>query len=138
MRRQLPIFLVFLLTHAAVIGWGIVKHVPELPAQASAIGSGFSSGLATLGFGGLVMRFVHAYSLGSGTYTGIEAVSNGLQLMREPRVATAKRTMLYMAVSLAVTASGLILCYLLWDVAHEAPLFRRVFGRRLRFEVGAR
>jgi exopolyphosphatase / guanosine-5'-triphosphate,3'-diphosphate pyrophosphatase len=24
----------------------------------------------------------------------------------------------------------------LWDVAHEAPLFRRVFGRRLRWEVG--
>jgi len=24
----------------------------------------------------------------------------------------------------------------LWDVAHEAPLFRKVFGRRLRWEVG--
>jgi hypothetical protein len=25
----------------------------------------------------------------------------------------------------------------LWDVAHEAPLFRRVFGRRLRVEVAS-
>jgi exopolyphosphatase/guanosine-5'-triphosphate,3'-diphosphate pyrophosphatase len=25
----------------------------------------------------------------------------------------------------------------LWDVAHEAALFRRVFGRRLRWEVAA-
>ena len=31
--------------------------------------------------------FVRAYSLGGGTYTGIEAVSNGLPIMREPRVA---------------------------------------------------
>jgi len=26
----------------------------------------------------------------------------------------------------------------LWDVAHEAPLFRKVFGRRLRVEIGPR
>jgi exopolyphosphatase/guanosine-5'-triphosphate,3'-diphosphate pyrophosphatase len=26
----------------------------------------------------------------------------------------------------------------LWDVAHEAPLFRKVFGRRLRVEIGSR
>ncbi len=59
---------------------------------------------------------MRAYSLGGGTYTGIEAVSNGLPIMREPRVQTGKRTMLYMAASLALTASGLLLCYLLWHV----------------------
>lgn len=57
--------------------------------------------------------FLRAYSLGGGTFTGIEAVSNGLQIMREPREQTGKRTMLYMAVSLAVTASGILLAYLL-------------------------
>ena len=64
----------------------------------------------------MLLLFVHAYSLGGGTYTGIEAVSNGLPIMREPRVQTGKRTMIYMAISLAVTAGGLLLCYLLWDV----------------------
>ena len=54
----------------------------------------------------MLLLFVHAYSLGGGTYTGIEAVSNGVPIMREPRVQTAKRTMLYMAVSLAFTAAG--------------------------------
>ena len=39
------------------------------------------------------LLFVRAYSLGGGTYTGIEAVSNGVQIMREPKVRTAKRTM---------------------------------------------
>jgi amino acid transporter len=129
-----PVFLLFLVTHAIVIGWGILAHVPELPATARTVGSGFSSGLATLGITGLLMRFVHAYSLGSGTYTGIEAVSNGLQMMREPRAKTAKRTMVYMAVSLAVTAAGLMLCYLLWHVGHEegktmnAVLAERIAG----------
>ncbi len=37
--------------------------------------------------------------------------------MREPRVETGKRTMVYMATSLAFTASGLLLCYLLWRIA---------------------
>ena len=64
----------------------------------------------------MLLLFVRAYSLGGGTYTGIEAVSNGLPIMREPRVQTGKRTMLYMATSLAFTAAGLLLCYLLWHV----------------------
>ena len=54
----------------------------------------------------MLLLFVRAYSLGGGTYTGIEAVSNGLPIMREPRVQTAKRTMVYMAISLAFTAGG--------------------------------
>jgi K+ transporter len=49
-------------------------------------------------------------------------------------VATGKKTMLYMATSLAFTASGILLCYLLNQVAHEpgrtlnASLFERVYG----------
>ncbi|MGZ6142901.1 MAG: APC family permease, partial [Myxococcales bacterium] len=58
--------------------------------------------------------------LGAGTYTGIEAVSNGLSIMREPRVLTGKRTMVYMSTSLAVTAGGIILGYLLMEV-HKVP-----------------
>ena len=59
---------------------------------------------------------MRAYSLGGGTYTGIEAVSNGLQIMREPRVKTGKRTMIYMATSLAFTAGILFVCYSLLGV----------------------
>src|SRR5204863_54688 len=40
--------------------------------------------------------------------------------MREPRVLTAKRTMVYMSTSLAVTAGGIILGYLLMGV-HPVP-----------------
>ncbi|MEO7096919.1 MAG: amino acid permease, partial [Polyangiales bacterium] len=67
----------------------------------------------SLGTFGLLALFVRAYSMGGGTYTGIEAVSNGVAMMREPRVQTAKRTMVLMAVSLAITAGGILLSYLL-------------------------
>jgi len=43
-------------------------------------------------------------------------VSNGLNTLREPRVQTGKRTMVYMAVSLSVVVGGLFLAYLLYHV----------------------
>ena len=80
--------------------------------------------------------FLRAYSLGGGTYTGIEAVSNGLPIMREPRVQTGKRTMVYMAISLAVTAGGILLGYLLLGVhagagQDDERRARRALRRRL-------
>jgi amino acid transporter len=60
-----------------------------------------------------------AYSLGAGTYTGLEAVSNGIPLLREPRVSTARRTMVYMMVSLSFVVTGLFVAYLLYDVRPE-------------------
>ncbi len=112
----LPVFLLFLVTHALLIGGAMLSHLPELPRTLADAGNGFASGSASLGIGGLLLVFFRAFSLGGGTYTGIEAVSNGVPMMREPKVATAKRTMVYMGVSLAVTASGLLLCYLLWQL----------------------
>jgi amino acid transporter len=115
-----PIFLVFLLTHAVLIIGGLAIHVPEVPRVAREVSEGFGSGFATLGAAGMFGLFVRAYSMGGGTYTGIEAVSNGIQIMREPKVETAKRTMVYMAVSLSVTAGGILIGYLLFHADPEA------------------
>jgi amino acid transporter len=112
----LPVFLLFLVTHALVIGGGLLLHAADLPATVGHVREGYRQGLSTVGAGGLLLLFIRAYSLGGGTYTGIEAVSNGVPVMREPKVATAKRTMIYMAASLAFTASGLLLCYLLFRI----------------------
>lgn len=111
-----PIFLVFIATHVVLIGGGIAFHAADLPALAESVSDGFQGGLATLGAGGMFLLLIHAFSLGGGTYTGIEAVSNGIPIMREPRVQTAKRTMLYMGSSLAFTATGLLIGYLLWKI----------------------
>ena len=114
-----PIFLLFLLTHVLLITLGVGTHAVELPRVASEVHHGFSSGLATIGLAGMFGIFVRAYSMGAGTYTGIEAVSNGLQIMREPKVETARRTMVYMSVSLALTAGGILLLYMLFHVVPE-------------------
>src|ERR1039457_6893516 len=57
--------------------------------------------------------------MGAGTYTGIVAVSDGVPILREPKVQTGKRTMLYMAVSLAFTATGLMFAYLFLHVSYQ-------------------
>ena len=108
-----PVFLIFLATHILLIGYSIFTHLGAIPEVTQRLSGEYSAGMATLGFGGMLLLFMRAYSLGGGTYTGIEAVSNGLQIMREPRVTTGKRTMAYMAISLALTASGILVAYLL-------------------------
>jgi hypothetical protein len=128
----LPVFLLFVITHLILIVGGTVVHASNLPAVVSEIHGGFRMGYASLGVGGMLLLLVHAYSLGGGTYTGIEAVSNGLPIMREPRVQTARRTMLYMATSLAFTAGGLMVCYLLWNVrAIPGKTFNAVLSERV-------
>lgn len=112
----MPIFLLFLITHVVLIFGGIGFHLTEAQNVAGQMHTEFSSGLATLGIFGMLGIFARAYSMGAGTYTGIEAVSNGVQIMREPKIDTAKRTMMYMAISLAITAGGIMVCYLLYHV----------------------
>jgi amino acid transporter len=115
-RSLVPIFLIFVFTHVIIIAGAVFFHLGNAGEVARSVSTGLSHDLKTIGFIALSGLFLRAYSLGAGTYTGIEAVSNGLQIMAEPRVATAKRTMLYMAVSLALTAGGIILAYLLMHV----------------------
>lgn len=112
----LPIFAVFVISHLLMIVTGIVRQVPHAPQVASEIVDGWSAGIAEIGFIAILAKLASAYAMGGSTYTGLEAVSNGLPLLREPRVANGKRTMLYLAISLSIAAAGIITCYLLWDV----------------------
>ena len=129
-----PIFLVFVVTHAFVIGYALITHAINLPEVVSATSVDVQKAQAEIGVTGMVFLLLRSYSMGAGTYTGIEAVSNGLAILREPRVQTAKRTMLYMAASLAVVVVGLMLSYLLYRVEPQfgktlnAVLFERIVG----------
>lgn len=111
-----PFFLLFVVTHLILIFGGIASHLSAFPALVQSTKAGFESGFSQLGKWGVFLLFLRAYSMGGGTYTGIEAVSNGVPALREPRVATGKRTMAYLALSLALTAGGLLLCYMLFGV----------------------
>jgi len=112
----MPIFITFVLTHLLLIGTSVYVNLSNIPIVVNNAANEFQYGLQTLGFTGLLLIFFRAYSLGGGTYTGIEAVSNGVGILKEPRVKTAKKTMLYMAVSLALTAGGLLVCYLITNI----------------------
>ena len=130
----LPIFLVFVVAHIVAIVVGIFPNAGQVSTVATQTTGELTGDIQGLGVWATLGILLHAYSLGGGTYTGIEAVSNSLQVLREPRVVTGKKTMRYMAVSLAFTASGLLLCYLLNQVVHEpgktlnASLLEKIYG----------
>lgn len=111
----LPIFLGFVATHFILIVYGILNHASGLPALIPDTLRDTSKLASETSWIFVAALFLKAYSLGGGTYTGIEAVSNNVQSLKEPRVRTGKLTMLYMAASLAFTAGGIILLYLLWS-----------------------
>lgn len=113
-----PIFLVFVVTHAGMIFYAVGSHVPQLPQVFSGASTELRSSVGSLGFLPVALILLRAYSMGGGTYTGIEAVSNGVAMLREPRVQTGKRTMLLMSTSLAFTAGGILLGYML---THAVP-----------------
>lgn len=115
----MPIFVAFVLTHFALIVMGIVPHLGEMPALMGATVQDTNLAVTELGGLGVIALFLTAFSLGGGTFTGIEAVSNSTAMLREPRVETGKKTMAYMAISLAFTAGGILLSYLLNNVRHE-------------------
>ncbi|MFO0549672.1 MAG: APC family permease [Polyangiaceae bacterium] len=114
-----PVFALFVVTHAILLVVTFATHSTDAPRVSSEIRTNLGESVRLLGIAGVLQVFVRAYSLGGGTYTGIEAVSNGVGIMREPRVKTAKRTMALMALSLATTASGILFCYLLVDARPE-------------------
>ncbi|HKI63659.1 MAG TPA: amino acid permease, partial [Burkholderiales bacterium] len=133
----LPIFLGFVATHAVLIVYGVLAHagefsrlLPEMTADTRALGD-------AIGWAPMAAFLLLAYAQGGGTYTGLEAVSNNVNVLAEPREHTGKLTMLFMALSLAFTAGGIILVYLLWNVTPvEGQTYNAIaFGAVLR-EMG--
>lgn len=111
----IPIFLGFVITHVVLILYGVFAHASGIPALLPDTIAETKQLASETSWVFVVALFLKAYSLGGGTYTGIEAVSNNVQSLAEPRVKTGKMTMMYMAISLAFMAGGIILLYLLWS-----------------------
>ncbi|TAL68891.1 MAG: APC family permease [Bacteroidetes bacterium] len=114
-----PIFLIFVLTHVFIILFALFTHLFNFSNVVSETAFEFNNSYTSLGFWGTFFILIHAYSMGAGTFTGIEAVSNGVPILKEPRVHTGKKTMLYMAGSLSFMVVGLMLAYVLFDVSNQ-------------------
>ena len=133
----IPIFVVFLATHAFIIIYAFVTHAGQFPVVVAQAASEAKAASAQIGLFGMILLLLRSYSLGAGTYTGIEAVSNGLAILREPKVATGKRTMSYMAWSLAFTVFGLMVAYLLFQVVpHDGKTLNAVLFEAITQDWG--
>lgn len=114
-----PIFLIFLFTHVFIILYALMTHLPDLSVVAQSTRADMHSTISQIGLLGMIFLVLRSYGMGAGTYTGIEAVSNGIPILREPRVQTAKHTMRYMAISLAFVVLGLMVSYLLYKITPQ-------------------
>lgn len=112
----LPIFMSFVVLHALLIGYGVIAHLDYFPRLLPEVAEQTRALAEERGWGGVIWIMMLAYAASGATYTGLEAVSNNVNTLKEPRVRTGKLTMFYMALSLAVAASGIMLLYVLWDV----------------------
>jgi amino acid transporter len=111
-----PIFIVFITTHVIAILYGVFVQSSNFAVIAGQTTQEINSTFSQLGFFGTFFIILRAYSMGAGTYTGIEAVSNGMPILREPKVQTARKTMILMAGSLSFMVLGLMICYMLFNV----------------------
>jgi amino acid transporter len=128
----LPIFAAFVITHLVMVGLALFQHasgvvyfvVDSMPQTKTMV--------QNMGIWPMLFILLKAYTHGAGTYTGIEAVSNALPTLREPRVQTGKRAMLYMALSLAFLSGFILIFYGLFGLARvegktlNATLFERI------------
>jgi amino acid transporter len=112
----LPVFFLFVCTHVFAVLYAFGTHAGTLATLAGDTARAVHGASAEIGTLGVVALLLRAYSMGAGTYTGIEAVSNGLPILREPRVRTGRRTMVLMAISLGGMVAGLMVAYLLLGV----------------------
>ena len=139
-KALLPIFLGFVIVHVALIVYGIYAHAERLPVLLPDTWAETQGLVAHSGWMVVAATMLFAYSHGGGTYTGLEAVSNNVNTLAEPRVQTGKWTMGYMAVSLAFMAGGILVLYVLWDATPTLGLTLNavVFGSVIRdFNFGS-
>lgn len=118
----MPIFLGFCGIYAVLIIYGIAMHAEGLPTLLPNAIDDAQQMSMEYGWLAVLALFFKAFSMGGGTYTGLEAVSNSVQTLAEPRVRTGRNTMLCVAASLAFMAAGIIMLYLLWDVERQAGM----------------
>jgi hypothetical protein len=111
----LPIFVGFVVVHVVLICYGVYAHAERLPGLLPDTLAETTNLARQTGWLFVASTLLFAYSHGGGTYTGLEAVSNNINTLAEPRVRTGKWTMFYMAMSLAFTAGGILVLYMLWN-----------------------
>ncbi len=112
----IPVFALFCVTHLFAFAWSAFNHHDAIVRVAQNTMTEANEAISSIGFAGFLMIIMRSFTMGAGTFTGIEAVSNGMSIIREPKIKNAKKTMIYIAASLSIAVLGLVVSFLLYDV----------------------
>lgn len=111
-----PIFVGFVLVHALLIIFGVGSDATRFIRMWDNASTDVRSLSNQAGWTFVAAVFLRAFALGGSTYSGVESISNHVNLLAEPRLKNGRMTMLYVAIPLAFTAGGLVLLYSLESV----------------------
>lgn len=124
-----PVLLAFVASHVLVLGWALIAGADRLPGAAS-LASELGQLAREHGAPGTLGMTLRAYALGGAIYTGLESVSNGVPILREPKARSAARVMWLLAGVPAVVIAVILAAYLAYDVRPEGdqPMNAILFG----------
>jgi amino acid transporter len=119
------------------IFWGLPKYNPQLLEEHGAVHVGQSGGVLTSA--AMILVLLRAFANGGTSLTGVEAISNTVNVFREPQGLNARRVLTIMACILGVLLAGVAW---LAHVTHATPyvseypsmlseITRAVFGKHL-------
>ncbi len=133
----IPVFILFCVTHLFAFAWSIFHHWDAAATVLNSTVVEVNAAVSNFGWAGLAMLLMRSFTMGAGTFTGIEAVSNGMSIIREPKIKNAKKTMTYIAIALSVAVLGLVISFLLYNVGpHRGETINAVLLGKVGEEIG--
>lgn len=111
-----PIVILFVGSHLIVLAIALIHRMDALPAALAAVPSDVGHLTAERGSLGTLGSMLRAYALGGSIYTGLESISNGVPILREPKVKTARRTMILLAGIPGLIILTILAGYFIYDV----------------------
>lgn len=134
-----PVVILFVATHLVVLAAAAARRLDALPATVTAVPTELRESVAQHGAGGTLWKLVLAYAMGGAIYTGMESVSNSVPILREPKVQSARRTMLLLVGVPAALIAAILVNYLLYEVQPtDGRTLNAVLFERFAADVGAR
>lgn len=124
----------FLAAYLPMLGYGLIRLFIEGPTPMAAVAPPALEPVT-------LFLILHTFSTGSTALTGVEAISNGVPAFRPPQVRSAGRTLMIMALLMAILFAGSIaLTQFLGVVARPeetilSALARRLFGTNLLYFI---
>ena len=107
---------VFLLTHIAVIAYGLLAHATALPLIFVAAGEPLAHAAPPIDWHLAAGVLLLACAQAGAVYARIETIFNNVNLLPKPHAGIARVTLLVASMVLVIIVGGLFFLYLLWPV----------------------